>query len=227
MADPVFYAQLNLTDARPPLRETTPHPKGHFSRIKKSLFGLLLVICVIMGTIIVYICIQASSLQCSHNMFIAENLPGNETNRPPTSVTITGLPKASLSDVCSEGWLLLNQKCYFFSEERRSQAESHQSCTSLEAKLATIKPTQTILKGFIWSLGGDYWVGLKKERRDRYWEDLWYWSDGAIEENLLSDDDSKSCAKIGKKSSTEPKPEPCSTELRWICEKPAAMPDTL
>lgn len=47
--------------------------------------------------------------------------------------------------VCSDGWLLLNRVCYFFSEERKSRAESGRSCRFLQAKLATVKPTQIIL----------------------------------------------------------------------------------
>ncbi|XP_069819777.1 early activation antigen CD69-like [Dendropsophus ebraccatus] len=123
--------------------------------------------------------------------------------------------------VCSEGWLLLNRRCYFFSKQKASQVESDQTCRSLRGKLAAIKPTRIILMGYVRSLGVEYWVGLKKENRDRYQQNLWYWSDNAIEENII-DDGSNSCAKIGQTLSTES----CSAELLWICEKEAEVSHT-
>ncbi|XP_073418606.1 uncharacterized protein [Dendrobates tinctorius] len=48
-------------------------------------------------------------------------------------------------NVCSVGWLLLNGKCYYFSENMKSWTESDRLCKSAQADLATVKPSQIIL----------------------------------------------------------------------------------
>ncbi|XP_073418608.1 C-type lectin domain family 2 member L-like isoform X3 [Dendrobates tinctorius] len=119
-------------------------------------------------------------------------------------------------NVCSVGWLLLNGKCYYFSENMKSWTESDRLCKSAQADLATVKPSQIILTGYVKSLRRDFWVGLKKESRDRYPGELWYWSDNTIEETI-QEENSDFCVKIGQKLMTES----CSTELLRICEKEA------
>ncbi|KAM4707208.1 uncharacterized protein O3C94_004359 [Discoglossus pictus] len=47
---------------------------------------------------------------------------------------------------CPSGWIFINYKCYFFSNEKKIRAQSLQFCESNGAKLATIKRQDTVLQ---------------------------------------------------------------------------------
>ncbi|XP_069601431.1 natural killer cells antigen CD94-like [Ranitomeya imitator] len=220
MEETVIYAQINLPVARSSLQESKSHLKvcGRFSLKQTSVFAALLLIIVSLGICIIFLQIRASSFQCPNNsVVVTERSPDRDSRCLIHEITVGG-ENSSLSgcNVCSVGWLLLNQNCYYFSEDKKSWTESDQLCKSVRADLVTIKPSQIILTGYVQSLKKDFWVGLKKESRDRYPGELWYWSDNTIEETI-QEENSDFCVKIGLKLMTES----CSMELLRICEKQA------
>uniref|UniRef100_A0A1B8Y0Y1 C-type lectin domain-containing protein n=1 Tax=Xenopus tropicalis TaxID=8364 RepID=A0A1B8Y0Y1_XENTR len=54
---------------------------------------------------------------------------------------------AEQTDKCPPGWTLISGKCYFFSDERKTQVESDSFCYRKKVQLATVKPSDTSLLG--------------------------------------------------------------------------------
>ncbi|XP_071988019.1 uncharacterized protein [Engystomops pustulosus] len=156
---------------------------------------------------------------------------GHHQQQPPTSqpaqtaASVSSLrsPNRTAEDpsswsgfsVCQDGWISLNRTCYSISEEKKSWEESRRQCVELQGDLAIIGPSQTILTGYIQNLRKEFWVGLRKEKRDLYIGELWYWVDNTIEENI-PEDSADLCVKLGERLS----PESCSSQLPRICQRP-------
>ncbi|XP_018428682.1 PREDICTED: killer cell lectin-like receptor subfamily B member 1, partial [Nanorana parkeri] len=118
---------------------------------------------------------------------------------------------------CPENWTIKDKMCYYFSEREESRDQSDKFCMSYEARLATVRSSQTGLLTLVKNLGKDFWIGLKKEHRDTYEEALWYWSDNNTELQVKKDAEGMTCAKLAEEVTAEP----CTSKLRWICEKEA------
>ncbi|OCU02799.1 hypothetical protein XELAEV_18008569mg, partial [Xenopus laevis] len=54
--------------------------------------------------------------------------------------------EAEWTDKCPPGWSLINGKCYFFSNERKTQWESDSFCHRNKGQLATVKPSDATLQ---------------------------------------------------------------------------------
>ncbi|KAM4053943.1 B-cell differentiation antigen CD72 isoform 1-T2 [Anomaloglossus baeobatrachus] len=187
--------------------------------MQMPVFAVLLLISVTLGICVICQWIRASSFQCTNITEVITERPSETETVFSVDHEITmGGETSSFSgcDVCPHGWLLLNGMCYYFFEDRSSWTESDRLCRSVRANLATIKPSDIILTGYVKSLRNDFWIGLKKERRDRYPGDLWYWSDNTIEESI-QEESSNFCVKIKETLLTES----CSMKLPRICEREA------
>ncbi|XP_075431427.1 killer cell lectin-like receptor subfamily F member 1 [Ascaphus truei] len=125
------------------------------------------------------------------------------------------ISKAEQREKCLSGWTLVNEKCYFFSEHLKTKEESNQFCVLKESTLATVKSENTMLQSHIKRLNSAYWIGLDRERRARKQCYQWYWPDGSVESSLPTKYIAVNCAKMDQRLRTEP----CSSRLRWICEK--------
>nr|XP_060616940.1 perlucin-like protein [Anolis sagrei ordinatus] len=77
--------------------------------------------------------------------------------------------------VCSDGWEKFQEKCYYFSEERKTWFESRKFCQKESADLVVIdhKEKQTFLEKKK-KTGKDIWIGLKYEAAEKVWK----WVDG-------------------------------------------------
>ncbi|OCU02800.1 hypothetical protein XELAEV_18008570mg [Xenopus laevis] len=118
---------------------------------------------------------------------------------------------AEFTDKCPPGWTLINGKCYFFSDERKTRGESVSFCHKNKAQLATVKPSDATLQRLIKNYNSEYWIGLTAVH---YTSPAWYWPDGTIETSLASAKVG-SCATMGARLIVAA----CDVRLRWICEK--------
>ncbi|XP_077323151.1 C-type lectin domain family 2 member L-like [Lithobates pipiens] len=116
------------------------------------------------------------------------------------------------SPECPRYWITINNKCYFFSEFKKSFSRSDDDCGESDSSLASVKEET------IWRLvaitGKEFWVGLTK---DDIYRGLWSstWTDGAMKTVIES---AGNCVKLGSRLA----PEKCNTELHYICEKDSA-----
>ncbi|KAJ1212858.1 hypothetical protein NDU88_000502 [Pleurodeles waltl] len=120
------------------------------------------------------------------------------------SVTGTGYFK-----YCPIGWVLINRKCYFFSEKWDTRDASEKACKSKSTTLAVVISQDSILKDYIKGMSHEYWIGLQKVKNK------WTWSDGSP--GVAPYGAQGSCAAWGKELISES----CSRVLPWICEKEA------
>ncbi|KAE8636966.1 hypothetical protein XENTR_v10003230 [Xenopus tropicalis] len=119
---------------------------------------------------------------------------------------------AEQTDKCPPGWTLFSGKCYFFSDERKTQVESDSFCYRNKARLATVKPSDTSLLRSIQSRKSEYWIGLTVSY---YPSSGWYWPDGTIEGRLWASPKPGSCATLGATLGVTA----CDVQLPWVCEK--------
>nr|XP_033814170.1 C-type lectin domain family 4 member M-like [Geotrypetes seraphini] len=109
---------------------------------------------------------------------------------------------------CPSSWILLDEKCYFFSEEEKARIHSEMYCTSENSQLVSIKDSNTELKGYVRRKQKNYWIGLSQGEKN-----IWKWSDGTRES--LSYSTTKLCTTMGTKLDFQT----CSRTFPWICEK--------
>lgn len=110
---------------------------------------------------------------------------------------------------CPDLWITINDKCYFFSENKKSRSLGDRDCAERGSRLATIK--EEIIRALVTFKGKEFWVGLTQYNiHGGVWTGKW--ADGSIR-NIT--EGFGSCAKLGHFL----KLENCYTELNWICEK--------
>lgn len=68
----------------------------------------------------------------------------------------------TLQTACPDGWLMIGNKCFFFSEEEGSWSDAMQSCTKMEATLAEISTATEISVSIRYGRGNAYWVGIQR-----------------------------------------------------------------
>ncbi|XP_073469073.1 C-type lectin domain family 12 member B-like [Aquarana catesbeiana] len=110
---------------------------------------------------------------------------------------------------CPDLWITINDKCYFFSENKKSRSLSDKDCAERGSRLATIK--EEIIRALVTFKRKEFWVGLTHYNiHGGVWTGRW--TDGSME-NIT--EGTGSCAKLGHCLTLEN----CYTELNWICER--------
>ncbi|XP_040276631.1 killer cell lectin-like receptor subfamily G member 1 isoform X2 [Bufo bufo] len=118
---------------------------------------------------------------------------------------------SDLFSLCPDPWILVTEKCYFFSENRKNYRDSKEDCEKRNSSLATVKEG-TILK-LVNITEQEFWIGLE-HRGTHHQGEPWsgQWADGSIQ-NLTKG--SGSCAKMKGGLHLQN----CMSDLHWICEK--------
>ncbi|KAG9466497.1 hypothetical protein GDO78_016574, partial [Eleutherodactylus coqui] len=121
------------------------------------------------------------------------------------------------SSPCSDPWILITNKCYFFSENNKTRRASEEDCEKRGSRLATVKEG-TILK-LVAITEQEFWIGL--ESLGSHHRGGWSgrWADGSTV-NITEGMETGTCAKIKSKLSLDN----CMEELHWICERDVPAP---
>ncbi|XP_066458237.1 CD209 antigen-like protein 2 [Eleutherodactylus coqui] len=121
------------------------------------------------------------------------------------------LNSTGLCRSCPHQWIQTENKCYFFSENKKAKEESEKNCSQMSSRLATVK--EGIVLRLATAMEREFWVGLSTSGF-YYQEDSWsgVWSDDS---RVSIQEGSGTCAKLGRRLMLEN----CYKELYWICER--------
>ncbi|XP_040216749.1 C-type lectin domain family 4 member F-like [Rana temporaria] len=227
MAEEVVYAKLNIGGPTPPegAKTKTPRPVGHHFWNSSYSFGFLLLTCIVLLIVSIWLGMKVGTRNPDDELRLDLNR-SLETQQNVTQMLedakqrVTCLRRAILlsdhTSKCLQGWTLVNQKCYFFSTDKKTREDSERSCVENGAVLATVRSKDSILKCHIQSKNEEFWVGLQK--RVTWTGDVamtqWFWPDNTTELSLQNTP-TTDCAKMGKTIALSP----CSDLLPWICER--------
>ncbi|XP_066457917.1 killer cell lectin-like receptor subfamily G member 1 [Eleutherodactylus coqui] len=122
---------------------------------------------------------------------------------------------AASSSPCPDPWILITNKCYLFSENKKTRRASEEDCEKRGSRLATVKEG-TILK-LVAITEQEFWIGL--EALGSHHRGGWSgrWADGST---VNVTEETGTCAKIKSKLSLHN----CMEELHWICERDVTAP---
>lgn len=199
---PPAYEDLNM------LRTSTE--SGHirpkillFRQVTESrhvmlLVGVLIVICLILLITVISLGVTCGNDPSSHN----------RSSGP------SGLSYSSGRSLrCPNLWITINDKCYFFSENKKTRSLSDKECEKNVSRLAQVK--EKTIQRLVTITGKEFWVGLiHYDTRGGVWTGKW--PDGSVESLPLSEG-TGSCAKLGSHLTQWN----CYEELNYICEKNA------
>ncbi|PIO31554.1 hypothetical protein AB205_0214600 [Aquarana catesbeiana] len=114
---------------------------------------------------------------------------------------------------CPNLWITINDKCYFFSENKKIRSLSDKECEKHGSRLAQVK--EETIQRLVNITGKGFWVGLSLFNiHGGVWTGNW--PDGSIE-TLPLPEGIGSCAKLGSHLGLWN----CYEELNYICEKNA------
>lgn len=112
---------------------------------------------------------------------------------------------------CPNLWITINDKCYFFSENKKIRSLSDKECEKHGSRLAQVK--EETIQRLVNITGKGFWVGLSLFNiHGGVWTGNW--PDGSIE-TLPHPEGAGSCAKLGSHLTLWN----CYEELNYICEK--------
>ncbi|XP_077323555.1 killer cell lectin-like receptor subfamily B member 1A [Lithobates pipiens] len=123
----------------------------------------------------------------------------------------TPVPSEERSPRCLNLWITINDKCYFFSEDKKSRSLSDKDCGERDSRLALVK--EETIRRLVTITGKEFWVGIT----------LYNFHGGVWRGNWIDDSmetitgGTGSCAKLGSHLTRED----CYTELNYICERNA------
>ncbi|XP_075043449.1 uncharacterized protein LOC142102618 [Mixophyes fleayi] len=143
-------------------------------------------------------CSSRNRVNTQSNGHISSN--GSETSFSP-----------GLYHACPAHWILIDNKCYFFSENKKSHHDSERNCRESGSRLATVK--DGVILRLVTITAQEFWIGLTSTG-GHYQGKAWTgrWVDGSIE---TITEGTGTCAKIGRNLTLEN----CYTALHWICER--------
>ncbi|XP_077323204.1 uncharacterized protein LOC143956907 isoform X2 [Lithobates pipiens] len=112
---------------------------------------------------------------------------------------------------CPTFWIGINDKCYFFSEEKKPRKNVDEDCTNRNSRLAQVK--EETIQALVTLTGQAFWVGITYYNS---YGGVWTggWADGSM---VNVTEGIGSCAKLGPHLMLEN----CYIPLRWICERDA------
>ncbi|XP_040216689.1 C-type lectin domain family 12 member B-like [Rana temporaria] len=115
------------------------------------------------------------------------------------------------SSGCPPFWIGINDKCYFFSEEKKPRTDGDEDCTNRNSRLAQVK--EETLQALVTLTGQAFWVGITLYNS---YGGVWTggWADGSM---VNVTEGIGTCAKLGPRLMLEN----CYIPLRWICERDA------
>ncbi|XP_077323144.1 killer cell lectin-like receptor subfamily G member 1 [Lithobates pipiens] len=112
---------------------------------------------------------------------------------------------------CPDLWISINDKCYFFSVDKKSRSLCDKDCGERDSRLAQVK--EKTLQRLVTITGKQFWVGLSPYNiHGGVWTGKW--ADGSME-NVT--EGTGTCAKLGSHLTLEN----CYIELNYICERDA------
>ncbi|XP_075769584.1 killer cell lectin-like receptor subfamily F member 1 [Pelodiscus sinensis] len=123
--------------------------------------------------------------------------------------------------LCPTDWLLRGDKCYWLSEERKDWAWSQKDCLGKSSRLLVLQSQEEMDSVQNVTQGENFiWIGLKAIPHGGKWT----WVDGSPLDparfSVLGPADGNSCGWIkGSRIHSET----CGAELKWICQKDAAV----
>ncbi|CAM5097531.1 unnamed protein product [Natator depressus] len=129
------------------------------------------------------------------------------------------LEEGSGCKLCSRDWLLHGDKCYWLSKERKDWTGSRDDCSGKSSRMLVTQNREE--KDFIQDVVQDanhIWIGLKVTPPGGKWT----WVDGSPLDpvRFSGSADGNSCGWI---KGSQVLSETCAVELKWICQKEAAV----
>ncbi|XP_066469173.1 NKG2-A/NKG2-B type II integral membrane protein-like [Tiliqua scincoides] len=124
----------------------------------------------------------------------------------------------SSGHACPDGWLGYKRKCYYISKRENNWESSKVFCHSQNASLLNIERDE---KEFLvlFECTDSLWSGLRKVSAQ-----LWKGSNGTITAEQIHGNDAGDCAYLRVSGAKmELLASRCTTEHRWICNKPKAF----
>nr|XP_008122147.1 PREDICTED: C-type lectin domain family 2 member B [Anolis carolinensis] len=118
-----------------------------------------------------------------------------------------------LCDVCPNGWIGFQRKCYYFSEAERNWTASSLHCSSHNASLAVIDSQEEMHFLLRYKSPPDHWIGLQRDNPEQPWR----WINGTIFPKRLTIYGGGRCAYMISDAIASSS---CSREEHWICSKP-------
>ncbi|CAM2094966.1 unnamed protein product [Caretta caretta] len=121
--------------------------------------------------------------------------------------------------LCPRDWLLHGDKCYWLSKERKDWTGSRDDCSGKSSRMLVIQNREEM--DFIQDVVQDanyIWIGLKVTPPGGKWT----WVDGSPLDpvRFSGSADGNSCGWI---KGSQVLSEMCAAELKWICQKEAAL----
>ncbi|XP_068177960.1 C-type lectin domain family 10 member A-like isoform X2 [Antennarius striatus] len=145
-----------------------------------------------------------------------ENKTKNLENEKKNLEKMLGEVRSSPS--CPSGWVMIERRCYFLSNERRSWQESRRSCQADGADLVVFNSLEEVFV-FLHVLSVEFWIGLSNTTGTLQWVDGSIPDPGFTPE--VRDDVRGDCVRIDdfRINGYLVLPTPCGQRLRWVCEK--------
>ncbi|XP_074975874.1 killer cell lectin-like receptor subfamily F member 1 isoform X2 [Caretta caretta] len=125
--------------------------------------------------------------------------------------------------LCPRDWLLHGDKCYWLSKERKDWTGSRDDCSGKSSRMLVIQNREEM--DFIQDVVQDanyIWIGLKVTPPGGKWT----WVDGSPLDPVRFSGSAagNSCGWI---KGSQVLSETCAAELKWICQKEAAVIETV
>ncbi|XP_067319445.1 C-type lectin domain family 2 member B-like [Anolis sagrei] len=116
-------------------------------------------------------------------------------------------------DLCPNGWIGFQRKCYYFSEAEGNWTSSSLHCSSHNASLAVIDSQEEMRFLLRFKSPPDHWIGLRRDNPQLPWR----WINGTIFHKWLTVYGGGRCAYMISDAIASSS---CSREEHWICSKP-------
>ncbi|XP_073469094.1 killer cell lectin-like receptor subfamily B member 1C [Aquarana catesbeiana] len=171
------------------------HRTPRYGCLVPALLMVLLLTCITLQSVLIFLRVSGKPREhCA---------TGNSSYSPVSDQTTRGR-----SSRCPNLWITMNDKCYFISENKKSQLDSGKDCTERGSRLATVK--EETIRRLVTVTGKEFWVGLTQYSYDG---GLWTgkWPDGSIE---TLPEGIGTCAKLGSTLTLDN----CYAALNYICE---------
>ncbi|XP_042303347.1 uncharacterized protein LOC121920284 [Sceloporus undulatus] len=152
----------------------------------------------------------------------AAALPGSLLPKPPAWTPASGVRTFEIHpsplpllpcDLCPNGWIGYQRKCYYFSAAERNWTSSSLHCSSHNASLAVIDSQEEMSFLLRHKSPPDHWIGLRRDNPLQTWR----WINGTISHEWLTVRGGGSCAYVDHEGIAGSS---CTREEHWICSKP-------
>ncbi|XP_077323152.1 killer cell lectin-like receptor subfamily F member 1 [Lithobates pipiens] len=218
-----FISQQHVTPASS-RRKHVAHEASSYGCLVPALILALLLTCVILLSVLIVLVVSGREREARRNDTDNRSLLCVSEEEPITDLPINRSQQCDQCEQicvqrdptqqewcyrCPDLWITINDKCYFFSENKLSRSLSDGDCTERGSRLATIM--EETIQALVTFKGKEFWVGLSPYNiHGGVWTGKW--TDGRME-NIT--EGTGSCAKFGSRL----KLENCYTKLNWICER--------